>query len=187
MWDPEVCGLWMRISADPQIFLWTRMGRGSAKQTHLRTRIIRGSKATSIVCRTNLERKCQCTSSQQFENWSIFGHCSRLCTCKKACLTVWGPIGIVYWIMYVLSDPTCGRGLSADVKFVDPHTSDGISSWCKKSCSLHVGILHDMLQLGHSSTNTTIMFVAVVDSETRISILFARCPFSVFRYLLITT
>jgi len=24
-----------------------------------------------------------------FENWPIFGHCSRLC--KKACLTVWGP------------------------------------------------------------------------------------------------
>ena len=61
----------------------------TAKQTHLQTRTIRGSKATSIVCRTNLERKWQCTSSQQFENWSIFGHCSRLC--KKACLTVWGP------------------------------------------------------------------------------------------------
>ena len=42
--------------------------RGSAKQTHLRTRTIRGSKATSIVCRINLERKYQCTSSQQFEN-----------------------------------------------------------------------------------------------------------------------
>jgi len=26
------------------------------------------AKATSIVCRTNLEQKCQCTSSQQFEN-----------------------------------------------------------------------------------------------------------------------
>jgi len=87
----EVCGLRTRMSADPdpQIFLRTWMVRGSAKQTHLRTRTIHGSKATSIVCRTNLERKCQCTSSQQFENGSIFGHCSRLC--KKACLTVWGP------------------------------------------------------------------------------------------------
>jgi len=59
---------------------------GSAKQTHLQTRTIR---ATSIVCRTNLERKCQCTSSQQFQNSSIFTHCSRLC--KKDCLTVYGP------------------------------------------------------------------------------------------------
>ena len=48
-----------------------------------------GSKATTIVYKTNLEWKCQCTSSQQFENWSIFGQYSRLC--KKACLTVWGP------------------------------------------------------------------------------------------------
>jgi len=39
--------------------------------THLRVPTICGSKATSIVCRTNFERKCQCTSSQQFENWSI--------------------------------------------------------------------------------------------------------------------
>ena len=88
---PEVCGLWTRISADldPQIFLRTWTVCRSAKQTHLRTRTIHGPKATSIVCTTNLKQKCQCTSSQQFENRSIFGHCSRLC--KKACLTVWGP------------------------------------------------------------------------------------------------
>jgi len=88
----EVCGLPTQISTDPdlQIFLWTRTVRGSAKQTHSRTRTICRSKATSIVCRTNLERKCQCISSQQFENWSIFGNCSRLCRAKKACLTVWG-------------------------------------------------------------------------------------------------
>jgi len=40
----------------------------------------------AFVCRTNLKRKCQCTSSQQFKNRSTLGHCSRLC--KKACLTV---------------------------------------------------------------------------------------------------
>jgi len=66
----EVCGLWMRISADldPQILLRTRTVHGFAKQTHLQTWTIRGSKATSIVCRTNLERKCQRTSSRQYEN-----------------------------------------------------------------------------------------------------------------------
>jgi len=81
LWLHGLRGLrtWIFADPDPQIYLWTRMVCGSAKQTHLRTRTIRGSKVTSIVCRTNLERKCQCTSSQQFENWSIFGHCSRLC------------------------------------------------------------------------------------------------------------
>ena len=118
----EVCGL------------RTRMVRGSAKQTHLRTRTIRGSKATNIVCRTNLERKCQCTSSQQFENWSTFGHCSRpSCYVRKP---VWlcGTIGIVYWIQCnptLLADAdgphsadmsrhySCGRGPSADLMRAD--------------------------------------------------------------------
>ena len=86
-----MCGLRTRISADPDLQIFLRTVRGSAKQTYLRTRTICGYKATSIVCRTNLKRKCQCTSSQQLENWSIFGHCNRLC--KKACLTEWGPAG----------------------------------------------------------------------------------------------
>ena len=123
---PEVCGH-ADASADPdlQIFLWMQTVCGSAKQTHLQTRTIRGSKATSIVCRTNLEWKCQYTSSQQFENWSIFGHCSRLC--KKACL--WGALGIVYWIQ-------CNPTLLADAD--GPRTwvaitvadTDRLQTWC---------------------------------------------------------
>jgi len=86
----EVCGLRTRISTDPDL----QISCGHERSVDPPNKHICGcgpsaDLTTSIVCRTNLERKCQCTSSQQFENWSIFGHCSRLC--KKACLTVWGP------------------------------------------------------------------------------------------------
>jgi len=127
---PEVCGLWTRISADldPQIFLRTRTVHGSAKQTHLRTRTICGSKAMSIVCTTNLERKCQCTSSQQFENWSIFGHCSRLC--KEACLTVWA-LGIFYWIQCNLTlFADAGGGTWVAITVVDV---DRPQTWCLRT------------------------------------------------------
>ena len=89
----EVCGLRTRISADPdpQIFSRTR----TVKQTHLLTRTIRGSKATSIVCTTNLEGKCQCTVYQFSAIWELIRIWSLYIVgyvvCKKACLTVWGP------------------------------------------------------------------------------------------------
>ena len=107
---------------------------------HSRTRTIRGSKATSIVCRINLERKYQCTSSQQFENWYIFGHCSR--PCKTACLTVWG-LSIVYWIQC-----NCNPTLLADADgpriwvAITVADADRLRTWCLRTriiCRREIG------------------------------------------------
>jgi len=70
---------------------------------------------------------------------------------------------------------------------VTPRTAQTLSSSQEAQLTLQINdaTLHAIPKCS-SVTNTTATFVAVVDPGTRISFLFARCPFSVFCYLLIS-